>query len=105
MRAGLPVITTRSGAVPEMVEDGVTGILVAHDDADLTRAISTLLDDPARARSMGAAGRARLEMRFDARKTTAAILDVCAEANELHSARSYARHVTFSGNGRASHAE
>ncbi|HEY7439910.1 MAG TPA: glycosyltransferase family 4 protein [Acidimicrobiia bacterium] len=105
MRAGLPVITTRSGAVPEMVDDGVTGILVAHDDADLARAISTLLDDPDRARSMGVAGRARLEERFDARKTTAGILDVCAEASELHSARSYARHVSFSGNGRASHGE
>jgi glycosyltransferase involved in cell wall biosynthesis len=55
--AGLPVVVTRVGGLPEVVEDGVTGVLVAPDDVPaLAGAIGRLLDDaPLRVR-LGAAG-------------------------------------------------
>jgi glycosyltransferase involved in cell wall biosynthesis len=57
--AGLPAIGTRITAVPEIIEDGVTGVLVPPHDADaLARALDTLLESPERRRDMGARGRA-----------------------------------------------
>jgi len=65
MGCGLPCVGTRVEAVPEIVDDGATGLLVPPgDDAALAEAIGTLLADPARARAMGAAGRRRVEERF-----------------------------------------
>ncbi|HKS48998.1 MAG TPA: glycosyltransferase family 4 protein [Amycolatopsis sp.] len=56
---GLPVIAGRSGGAPETVLDEVTGHVVdGRDLVQLVEAIAPLLDDPARARKMGAAGRA-----------------------------------------------
>lgn len=80
MRAGVPVVTTRVGALPEMVVDGVTGLLVPHDDDALAHAIGTLLDAPEQAARMGAAGRERVESLYDAQVTTAALLEVLVEA-------------------------
>jgi glycosyltransferase involved in cell wall biosynthesis len=82
MRAGVPVVATRVGALPEMVRDGVTGLLVAHDDADLAAAIGSLLADPARVEAMGAAGRERVIERYDAHVTTSRLLDILTEARE-----------------------
>ena len=59
--AGLPVIATRINAVPEIVEDGRTGILVAPgDSAALVRAMRTLIDSAELRRRMGAAALARV---------------------------------------------
>lgn len=59
MAYGLPCIGARVCAVPEVVQDGVTGLLVApHDPRDLAQALLALADDPARAAALGAAGRA-----------------------------------------------
>jgi starch synthase len=85
MRAGAPVVTTRVGALPEMVEDGRTGLLATHDDDALAAAICALLDDPERADAMGAAGRDRFDAVYDARVTTRQLLDVLTEARERHS--------------------
>jgi phosphatidyl-myo-inositol dimannoside synthase len=61
MAAGLPVVAARAGATPEVVEDGVTGILVPPRGASaLADALTLLLRDPQRARSMGRAGIARV---------------------------------------------
>jgi glycosyltransferase involved in cell wall biosynthesis len=87
MRAGVPVVATRVGALPEMVEDGVTGRLVSHDDAELAAAIESLLDDPVRAEAMGAQGRAAVEARYDARLTTGQLLDALAEARARFASR------------------
>ena len=66
MAAGLPVVATRSGGVPESVVDGETGRLVPVDDeAALTAAIAALAADPASRESMGRAGRARAQQLFD----------------------------------------
>src|SRR5690606_40942177 len=60
MAAGLPVVAARSGAVPEMVEEGGTGFLVEpRDDRSLLEAMQRLLADPGLRRSMGEAGSRR----------------------------------------------
>ncbi|MEW5938028.1 MAG: glycosyltransferase [Chloroflexota bacterium] len=65
MSAGLPVIATRVGGIPRLVRDGESGFLVPPgDDLALVEALRALLRDPARAREMGAAGRARIEAEF-----------------------------------------
>ena len=66
MAKALPVVTTTVTGGPEIVADGVTGLLCDPDNAfDLADALETLLADPARAREMGVAGRRRAERLFD----------------------------------------
>jgi glycosyltransferase involved in cell wall biosynthesis len=58
---GLPIVSTSSGGIPEIVEHGRTGLLVARGDAkELALAISQVLEDPALGRAMGEAGRQRV---------------------------------------------
>ncbi|RPH48167.1 MAG: glycosyltransferase [Planctomycetota bacterium] len=65
MAAGKPVVAARSGGTPEVVVDGVTGLLVPPQDIDaLQAALRTLAADPAKRRAMGAAGLARAELEF-----------------------------------------
>jgi glycosyltransferase involved in cell wall biosynthesis len=60
MAAGKPVVSTRVGGVPDLVEDGVHGLLVEpRDPAALAAAIGRLLRDPAEARRLGEQGRER----------------------------------------------
>lgn len=67
MAAAVPVVGCRSGGVPEIVDDGVTGILVEPGDTDrLGRAITRLLASPAERERMGAAARQRHRSRFSA---------------------------------------
>ena len=55
LHAGVPVVASRVGGIPEVVEDGVTGLLVPPSDAAaLARAIDTVLGDPELAARMGA---------------------------------------------------
>jgi glycosyltransferase involved in cell wall biosynthesis len=65
MAAGLPVIGTRGGAVPEVILNGLTGRLVPVGDATaLAEAMIELMSDPGRRRVMGEAGRARVAEQF-----------------------------------------
>jgi glycosyltransferase involved in cell wall biosynthesis len=65
MAAGVPVVATTVGGNPEAIEDGVSGLLVPpRDPASLARAIGALLEDPQRARALGAAARRRVTERF-----------------------------------------
>lgn len=69
MAVGLPVVATRVGGIPEIVEDGVTGLLVPPRDPEaLAGAILTLARDPARRRSMGQEARGRVRA-FSADRT------------------------------------
>lgn len=59
MHAGIPVVVTPVGSIPEAVQHGVTGLIVPVGDADALRAaIELLVDDPPRRRMLGASGRA-----------------------------------------------
>lgn len=63
--SGVPVVSSRIGAVPEVVEDGETGILAdPGDTAALEQAVRALIRDPGLRRRMGAAGRAKAEREF-----------------------------------------
>jgi len=65
MAAGRPVVSTRTGGVPEVVADGETGILaVPGDPAGLTEAMLRLARDPVARLAMGEAGRARAVEEF-----------------------------------------
>ena len=60
MAAGLPVVACRAAAVPEVVLDGRTGVLVPPRDPEaLAAALADLLERPGRARELGEAGRRR----------------------------------------------
>jgi len=62
MAAGLPVVASRVGGIPELVADGVTGHLVGAGNPDaLGRALVDLLDHPDRVAAFGDAGRTRIE--------------------------------------------
>jgi glycogen(starch) synthase len=79
MHAGIPAVASRTGGIPEVVQDGVTGLLVEPGDPGaLARAIDTVLANPALAASMGANARAR-----------AGAYDLGVVADEIH--RLYAR--------------
>ena len=70
MAAGLPVVSTAVGGVPELVREGETGLLVPSEDAEaLAQAIQALVDDPARRQAMGAAARQHAVAHFDIRHT------------------------------------
>jgi glycosyltransferase involved in cell wall biosynthesis len=70
MASGLPVVSTAVGGVPELVQDGATGLLVPPDNAGaLAQALQALVDDTARRRAMGAAARQHAVAHFDIRHT------------------------------------
>jgi hypothetical protein len=70
MAAGLPMVTTTVGALPEVVQDGTSGILVSpNDKAGLATALLRLAREPELRRRMGQAGRTLAERSFDTRVT------------------------------------
>jgi starch synthase len=65
MACGTAVVATRVGGIPEVVIDGVTGLLVPPSDPNaLAAAVNDLVADPERARAMGEQGRSRVEHEF-----------------------------------------
>ncbi|HEX8639914.1 MAG TPA: glycosyltransferase [Allosphingosinicella sp.] len=75
MAAGVPVVTTFHSGIPELVEDGVSGLLASERDvATLARQIAIVLGDPERAHSLAAAARARVEAEFNQAKINAALV-------------------------------
>jgi glycosyltransferase involved in cell wall biosynthesis len=77
MAAGLPVVATDVGGLPQIVNDGVTGLLVpARDPASLATAVCRLLDDERLARRMGEQGRARQRAEFSMDAMTRRVSDL-----------------------------
>jgi glycosyltransferase involved in cell wall biosynthesis len=76
MAVGRPVVAARCGGIPEVVEDGVTGFLVAPGDVvAFTTAVERLLVDPGLRRRLGEAGRRRATLRFGVEAHTACVLE------------------------------
>jgi len=62
MRAGLPVVSTRVGGIPDLVQEGTTGLLVAPGSVEkLAAALHQLLADEGQRKMMGARGRQNFE--------------------------------------------
>jgi glycosyltransferase involved in cell wall biosynthesis len=65
MAASLPVVASQVGGLPEVVEAGVTGLLVPPAaPAELAAALERLLEDPILRESMGQAGQRRVAAHF-----------------------------------------
>jgi glycosyltransferase involved in cell wall biosynthesis len=66
--------------LPELVDDGVTGLLVPpEDDAATAKAVLSLLADPDRRRAMGQAAQRRVRTHFDLRLATKKMQDLLIE--------------------------
>ena len=80
MSAGVPVISTRVGAIPEMVEDGVGGFLIeAGSAAPLRERVSWAIDNRAQLPAMGARSRERASEYYAAERNYPQLLDTLAE--------------------------
>lgn len=77
LAVALPSVSTRLSGIPELIEDGVTGRLVAPDDpVALAEALLWLHDHPAEAAQMARAGRGRVIREFDRRKNAVKLWQV-----------------------------
>ena len=81
MAMELPVVSTRVAAIPELVEDGVSGLLIPPARVDLLAdAIETLARDPERRREMGRAGRRKVVEEFDVHRSAEQLHAIFAES-------------------------
>jgi glycosyltransferase involved in cell wall biosynthesis len=85
MDAGIPVVSTRVGALPELVEDGRSGLLVdSGDEEGLAAALLRLLQDPPLRKEMGLRGQAIVQERYSVEgmveATAALLLDLLRRA-------------------------
>lgn len=80
MAWGKPVIATRVGGIPEMIEDGVHGLLVPPaDEKALAEALRALLADPARAAQLGEAARRRVAEQFAPEEQIRRLIEIVEE--------------------------
>lgn len=76
MACGTPVLSTRVGAIPDLLDEGRAGMLVpAGEPRALRDALHSLLDDDAKRESLATRARARCEERYDARKQLPALIE------------------------------
>jgi glycosyltransferase involved in cell wall biosynthesis len=79
-----PVVATRIGAIPEIVDDGVTGVLaIPGDPGDLAAKIRSLWQAPARAQAMGAAGEHKARTAYSAAAFARQLFAIYDEAFRL----------------------
>ncbi len=73
------VVSTALSGIPELIEHGVSGLLVAQRDSHaLADALESLLSDAARRQALGRAARARVERDFDLCRSTARLAELIA---------------------------
>lgn len=86
MACGAPVVATRVGGIPELVDDGETGLLVPpSDEHALAAALIALLGDPARRERMGKCAREKAVAKFALEKIAGATLDFYQRALTIES--------------------
>lgn len=72
MAMGIPCVTTQITGIPELIRNGIDGLLVAPSGLDaLVEALATLMDDPALRERLAASGRARILEHYDLRRNVA----------------------------------
>jgi glycosyltransferase involved in cell wall biosynthesis len=77
MAAGVPVVSAAISGIPELVEDGQTGLLVAPEEpATLADAVERLLRDPTLRKTLAAAARRKVEDNFECWQTVKALRDL-----------------------------
>jgi colanic acid/amylovoran biosynthesis glycosyltransferase len=77
MAMQIPCIATCINGIPELIRDGVDGLLVAPADIEgMASAIARLLDDPALRESLGKAGRVRVQDNYEASKSADRLADI-----------------------------
>ena len=82
MATGRAVVSTTTAGIPELVDDGVSGLLVPPQDPPaLARAIRSLIENPERARAMGEQGRAKVRREFDLRQSATQLLKLTDREN------------------------
>lgn len=64
MQCGLPVISTREGGIPSLIDDGRTGFLVNGDSGELAEKIEYLINNPRMSQAMGMAGKQKFDQHF-----------------------------------------
>jgi len=88
MACARPIVATSAGGIPEIVEDGVNGLLVPpRDHAALADAIVRMLKDPARRQRMGDDGLARVTARFTVDRMVEQTAEVYARVGAERSKR------------------
>ncbi len=84
MGHSLPVVASRIGALPEFVEERVTGLLFDPGNAvDLAQKISTLWNDPPQCRQLGDAGRRKAAQQYNEAHYYAQLMSIYGQAIEL----------------------
>jgi glycosyltransferase involved in cell wall biosynthesis len=72
MASGVPCVTTRITGIPELIRDGIDGLLVTPSDSlELADTLSLLIDDPELRREFGEGGRARVREEYDLSRNVA----------------------------------
>ncbi|HET6521061.1 MAG TPA: glycosyltransferase family 4 protein [Geminicoccaceae bacterium] len=90
--AGLPVVAGREGGVPEVVRDGITGVLAPpRDPAAFARALAGLLGDAGRRRAMGERAARFVAQELSPEDAARRLADALAAAERVHAARARAR--------------
>lgn len=87
MAMGLPCVATRITGIPEIIDDGVDGLLVSPGSADcLADAIERLAEDDLLARRLGNAGRAKVQARYELGRNSERLCEVFRErcAQDVH---------------------
>ena len=87
MQYSLPIVSTPEGAIPDVVEDGVSGFLVPQRDAvELADKLEALIHDPDLRQKMGAAGRARYEAQFTLERFERRMVEILNQVAEKKTA-------------------
>jgi len=88
---GLAVVSTRVSAIPELIEDGVSGLLVEQEDAEkLSNALARLIQDPSLRRSLAEAGIRRIRDQFEFQGCFETLYKLFGLSNDEHAANASA---------------